>query len=179
MKITAYPLYGPAAALEPSPSGRGWDFLCPCAFEAIWHGGPGAGDVEIRRADDASGTVGFVQSVEGEGRLTFYPGYQCRTEAEHALWVRGPIKAARAGAVAPESVRVAAILPGTLTVHWRLTRPGQTVRFAAGEPFCTILPYPKAGLDEVTVEVVPSDGGMDDYERALESLAESADLQGV
>jgi hypothetical protein len=179
MKITAYPLYGPVAALEPSPEGRGWDLLCPCAFEAIWHGGPGAGDVEIRLAEDASGTVGFVQSVEGEGRLTFHPGYQCRTEAEHALWVRGPINASKDGAVALESVLDTSILPGILTVRWRLTRPGQTVRFEAGEPFCTILPYPKAGLDAVTVEMVPSDGGLEDYERALESLAESADLQGV
>lgn len=179
MKITAYALYGPAATLKPSPEGRGWDFLCPCAFEAVWHGGPGAGDVEIRLAEDASGTVGFVQSVEGEGRLTFYPGYQCRTEAEHALWVRGPINASKDGAVALEAVLDTSILPGTVTVRWRLTRPGQTVRFEAGEPFCTILPYPKASLDEVTVEVVPLDGGIDEYERALESLAESADLQGV
>lgn len=179
MKITAYPLYGSAAALEPSPGGRGWSFLCPCAFEAIWHGGPGAGDVEIRLAEDAAGTVGFVQSVEGEGRLTFYPGYQCKTEAEHALWVRGPIDAGKDGAVALESVLDTSILPGTLAVHWRLTRPGEIVRFAAGEPFCTILPYPKAGLDEVMVEVVSPDDSMDDYERALESLAESADLKGV
>jgi glycosyltransferase involved in cell wall biosynthesis len=179
MKITAYPLYGPAAALQPSPEGRGWDFLCPCAFEAIWNGGPGAGDVEIRFAEGAPGQVGFVQSLQGEGLLTFYPGYQCQTEAEHALWVRGPINASKDGAVALESVIDTSILPGTLALHWRLTRPGQTVRFAAGEPFCTILPYPKAGLGEVTVEVIPLTGGMDDYERARESLAESAALEGV
>jgi len=179
MKITAYPLYGPAAALEASPEGRGWNFLCPCAFEAIWNGGPGAGDVEIRFAEGVPGQVGFVQSLQGDGLLTFYPGYQFRTEAEHALWVRGPINASKDGAVALESVIDTSILPGTLALHWRLTRPGQTVRFAAREPFCTILPYPKAGLDEVTVEVIPLAGGMDDYERARESLAESAALESV
>jgi glycosyltransferase involved in cell wall biosynthesis len=179
MKVTAYPLYGPAATLQPSPEGRGWDFLCPCAFEAVWHGGPGAGDVEIRFAENVSGTVNFVQSLEGEGRLTFYSGYQCKTEAEHALWVRGPINAAKDGAVPLESVIDTSILPGTLTLHWRLTRPGQTVRFEAGEPFCTILPYPKAGLDDVTVEVMQLTAGMDDYERALESLAESQGLESV
>ena len=120
-----------------------------------------------------------MQSLEGEGRLTFFPGYQCKTEAEHALWVRGPINASKDGAVPLESVIDTSILPGTLTLHWRLTRPGQTLRFEAGEPFCTILPYPKAGLDEVTVEVVPLTGGMDDYERALESLAESQALESV
>ncbi len=179
MKITAYPLYGPAALLQPSPEGRGWDFLCPCAFEAVWHGGPGAGDVEIRFAEDAPGMVGFVQSIEGEGRLTFFPGYQCKTEAEHALWVRGPINASKDGAVPLESAIDTSILPGTLTLRWRLTRPGQTLRFEAGEPFCTILPYPKAGLDEVTVEVVPLTSVMDDYESALENLAESQALESV
>lgn len=180
MKITAYPLYGTAATLQPSPQGRGWDFLCPYAFEAVWHGGPGAGDVEIRLAENAPGRVDLVQSLEGEGRLTFYPGYQCRTEAEHALWVRGPIHGSKEGAVALESVIDTSILPGTLTIQWRLTRPGQTVRFEVGEPFCTILPYPKAGLHDVTVEVIqPAAGSLDDYERALENLAESQELQGV
>jgi glycosyltransferase involved in cell wall biosynthesis len=179
MKITAYPLYGPAAILQPSPEGRGWDFLCPHAFEAIWHGGPGAGDVEVRLAENVPGKVGFVQSLQGEGRLTFYPGYQCKTEAEHSLWVRGPINASRDGAVPLESVIDTSVLPGTLTIQWRLTRPGQTVRFEAGEPFCTILPYPKSGLGDVTVEVMQLAGGMDDYERALESLAASQGLRSV
>jgi glycosyltransferase involved in cell wall biosynthesis len=179
MKITAYPLYGPAATLQPSPEGRGWDFLCPCAFEATWHGGPGAGDVEILLAENVPGRMDFVQSLEGEGLLTFYPGYQCRTEAEHALWVRGPINASKDGAVPLESVIDTSILPGILTIQWRLTRPGQILRFEAGEPFCTILPYPKAGLDVVTVEVTPLTGGMDDYERALENLAESEGLESV
>ncbi|HSG39802.1 MAG TPA: DUF6065 family protein [Thermoanaerobaculia bacterium] len=179
MKITAYPLYGHSATLQLSPEGKGWDFLCPCAFEVIWHGGSGAGDVEIRLAENLPGTVDFVQSLQGEGLLTFYPGYQCKTEAEHALWVRGPINASKDGAIPLESVIDTSILPGTLTVHWRLTRPGQTLRFEAGEPFCTILPYPKAGLDDVTVEVMQLTGGMDDYERALESLAESQGLESV
>ena len=185
MKITAYPLYGPAATLQPSPEGRGWDFLCPCAFEAVWHGGPGAEDVEIRLAENVGnvpGQAGFVQSLAGGGLLTFFPGYQCKTEAEHALWVRGPINASKDGAVPLESVIDTSFLPGTLSLHWRLTRPGQAIRFEAGEPFCTVLPYPKAGLDEVTVEVMPLTAGaadMDDYERALESLAESQALESV
>ena len=179
MKITAYPLYGAAATMEPSPAGRGWDFLCPCAFEAIWHGGPDAEDVEIRLAENVPGKVGFVQSLDGEGLLTFYPGYQCKTETEHVLWVRGPINATKDGGVPLEVVIDTSILPGTITLHWRLTRPGQTLRFAAGEPFCTILPYPRAGLDEVAVEVIQLASGMDDYERALASLAESEALQSV
>ncbi len=179
MKITAYPLYGSATELELSPEGRGWNFLCPCGFEAVWHGGTGAEDVEIRFADGNPGNMDFVQSLEGEGRLTFYSGYQCRTEGEYGLWLRGPVNAAKDGAVPLESVIDTSILAGTVTIHWRLTRPGQAVWFEAGEPFCTILPYPKAGLDGVAVEVAQPDGGMDDYEQALEGLAESQGLKSV
>ncbi len=144
MKITAYPLYGPAATLQPSPEGRGWDFLCPCAFEAVWHGGPDAEDVEIRFAEtDVPGQVDFVQSLEGEGRLTFFPGYQCKTEAEHALWVRGPINASKDGAVPLESVIDTSILPGTLTLHWRLTRPGQPSGSKRGSPSAPSCPIPR------------------------------------
>ena len=179
MKITAYPLYGPAASLQPSPEGRGWDFLCPCAFEAVWHGGPGAGDVEIRLAEDAPGPAGFVQSRGGEGRITFYPGYQCKTEGEYGLWVRGPVNASRDGLVPLESILDTSAVPGTLVIDWKFTRPGQTVRFEAGEPFCTILPYPKAGLEDMTVDVVPLAGGLESYEEALRQMAEDPAVQSV
>ena len=179
MNITAYPLYGPAATLQPLPEGKGWHFLCPCAFEATWHGGPAAEDIEIRLAESAPGQAGFVQSHRGEGRLTLYPGYQCKTENECALWVRGPVNSPKDGLYPLESVVDTSVLPGTIVIDWIFTRPGQTVRFEAGEPFCTLLPYPKAGMGEMTVEVIQLTGSVDDYERALESLAESQTLQNV
>ena len=68
MKIKATPLYNRAAEIVPSPGDRawvresglegaglalesvndkGWDLVCPCAFEATWNGGPSAEDIEI------------------------------------------------------------------------------------------------------------------------------------
>jgi glycosyltransferase involved in cell wall biosynthesis len=179
MKITAYPLYGHAATLQRSPGGKGWDFLCPCAFEATWHGGPCAEDVEIRLAEDPPGQSGFVQSHGGEGRITFYPGYQCKTEEEYGLWVRGPVNVPREGLMPLESILDTSAVPGTLVIDWKFTRPGQTVRFEAGEPFCTILPYPKAGLDEVTVDVVPLAGDLESYEEALQRMAEDPAVRSV
>ena len=95
-----------------------------------------------------------MQSQLGEGLLTFYPGYQFKTEEDYELWVRGPINAPKDGLYALESVVDAALLPCTVTIEWQFTRPEQTIRFAAGEPFATLLLYPKSGLDNVTVEVV-------------------------
>ena len=116
MKITAYPLCATAATLQPSSMGKGWNFLCPCAFEATWLGGPSAEGITIRLAASSPGQQDFVQSREGDGLLTFYPGYQCKTEAEHALWVRGPVNAAKDGLVPLESVTVtsSADMVGTL-----------------------------------------------------------------
>jgi GT2 family glycosyltransferase len=179
MKITAYPLYGPAASLQPSPEGRGWDFLCPCAFEAVWHGGPGEEDVEIRLAEDAPGQADFVQSRRGEGRITFYPGYQCKTEEDYGLWVRGPVNTLRDGLMPLESILDTSAVPGTLVIDWKFTRPGQTVRFEAGEPFCTILPYPRTVLDDMTVDVVPLAGDLEAFEEALRRMAEDPAVQSV
>jgi GT2 family glycosyltransferase len=184
MRITAYPLYDHAATLKPSPEGKGWNFLCPSAFEACWNGGPDAKDVEIRFAEESDGTpgpAGFVQSQQGRGLLTFYPGYQCKTAGDDALWVRGPANAPKDGLSPLESTVDTSVLPGTVSIDWQFTRPGQTVRFAAGEPFCTILPYPKAGRNDAIVDVVPlaGAGDIDAFEAGLERLAESQAVQGV
>jgi len=146
MKITAYPLYEGAAALRPAPRERGeslgFELLCPHAFTATWNGGSRAEDIEIQ---GAARSRDFVQSREGEGRITFHSGYQFKTESGQALWARGPVNAPKDG-IAPLETRIdSSVLPCTLTLSWKFTRPGQSVRFEAGEPFCTVLPCPMAG----------------------------------
>ncbi|MEO6194219.1 MAG: DUF6065 family protein [Thermoanaerobaculia bacterium] len=167
MKIIAFPLYEHAAVLRPSPeprarpqtgeiafAGLSFDLLCPQAFEATWNGGPDAGDVEIHGTADAS--QGFVRG-EGEGRLTFHPGYQFKTESDQLLWARGPVHASKDGLAPLETMIDSSVLPCTLALSWRFARPGQTVRFEAGEPFCTVLPYPRSGLQKVALEVIRPD----------------------
>ena len=165
MKIIAFPLYEHAAVLRPAAepraqtgeipfAGLGIDLLCPQAFEATWNGGPTAEDVEIHSTADAS--QGFVRSG-GEGRLTFHPGVQFKTESDQILWARGPIDQPKEGLAPLETMVDSSVLPCTLTLSWRFTRPGCSVRFEAGEPFCTVLPYPKSGLQEVALEVVRPD----------------------
>ena len=192
MKISAFPLYGHAAVLRPSPeprarpqtgeiafAGLGVDLLCPQAFDATWNGGPNAEDVEIHGMADgaADAAQGFVRSGQ-EGRLTFHPGVQFKTESDQVLWARGPVDAPKDG-LAPMETRIASsVLPCTLTLSWRFTRPGQTVRFEAGEPFCTVLPYPKSGLQEVALEVIRSDDG-DAFARELERMTDTPAMAEV
>ena len=145
MKITAYPLYEGAATLRPAPRERGelgFELLCPTRLHATWNGGPRAEDIEIQGTAQSRD---FVQSREGEGRITFHSGYQFKTESGQALWARGPVHAPKDGIAPLETMIDSSVLPCTLTLSWKFTRPGQTVRFEAGEPFCTVLPCPMAG----------------------------------
>jgi len=158
MKITAYPLYGSTATLRPAPRERGmglsFELLCPHAFEATWNGGSRPEDVEIRVF---SGSQDFVQSREGEGRITFHPGYQFKSESGQLLWVRGPVNVPKDGIAALETIVDTSILPCTITFSWQLTRPGHSVRFEAGEPLGAVLPLFTNGSGQAELEVVRPD----------------------
>jgi len=207
MKITAYPLYDHAALLQPAAEERvwvadnqaladrlaldrahrqGWVLLCPHAFEATWNGGANPEDIEIQLTEDATGEDSavagdFVQSQEGAGLLTFYPGYQFKTEEGYLLWAGGPINAAKDGLAPLESLVDASLLPCTIAIHWQFTRPHQTVRFAAGEPFATILPQAKRDLEHMTIEVMPSaaEEDVDAYEHAFQQMLDSVAVQSI
>jgi hypothetical protein len=184
MKVRAYRLYDQAVTLQPAaeaqtwgktkwtPSApaldgelalgsvnqQGWVLLCPVAFEATWNGGLRAEDIDIRCEGASADQPAFVQSNLGEGLLTFYPGYQFKTDGEHLLWLRGPINAPKDGLSPLESIVDASVLPGTIAMQWQFTRAYHTIRFAAGEPFATLLLYPKTGLETVSVEVIQREG---------------------
>jgi hypothetical protein len=202
MKITAYPLSDQAVAIEPAPNdrawatetgavaddlalstagGKGWELRCPYAFEATWNGGPNAEDIAIQLDLPDADAPAFVQSHLGGGLLTFYPGYQFKTEEEQALWVRGPINWPKDGIAALESLVDTSLLLCTVTIHWQFTRPNQTICFADGEPFATLLPYPKCTQEDLTLNMVQpdADADLEEYERAFQQMLDSAAVQGV
>ena len=171
MKIKAYQLHNQAAPLAPAPGERawaagaalgdldlsaansiGWELRCPYGFEASWNGGPRPEDIHIQLDAPEAGTPPFVRSLLGGGRLSFYPGYQIQTEEETSLWVRGPVNAPKDGLAALEQILDASLLPVTITACWQFTRAGQAVRFAAGEPFAVLLPYPQHLLEQFEAE---------------------------
>lgn len=187
MKIIAYPLYDHAVPLQPASeqrawiteneaacaslaldtvNGKGWELLCPHAFEATWNGGPNPEDIAIRLDATDGDAPAFVQSNLGGGLLTCYTGYQFQTEASHSLWVRGPINCPKDGLYPLESIVDTVLLPCTITVTWKFTRPNHTIRFEQGEPFGTILLYANSAQENATLELVPldADADLDAYE---------------
>ena len=201
MKIKAYILYNHAAAIQSAPTERdwvkeneaisthlplssanskGWDLLCPHAFETTWNGGPDAEDIEIRLNETQTHPSSFVQShLGGGGLLTFHPGYQFQTKGDNALWIRGPINRPKDGLYPLEHVVDTSILPCTITIHWKFTRPNQTVRFAAGEPFCTIVPYPKNYVEHFVEEVIRVEDDLAAYEQEFQKMIHAPVVQNV
>lgn len=198
MKITAYRLYDQAVVIQssllakdwgtkgaftatkaPSPSGQHWNLLCPLAFEATWNGGPNAEDIEIRLAGEATARPVSVQSHLGGGVLTFYPGYQFKTDDAHALWLRGPVGASKDGLSPLEQIVDTALLPCTVAIHCQFTRQHQTIRFEAGEPFATLLLYPKAELEQMNVEVMQQLNDVAAHEQAFARMIDSPALHDL
>lgn len=156
---------------------EGWVMLCPRAFTATWNGGPRPEDVEIVIEGASDDEPAFVQSVHGEGRLTFFPGHQLVVD-DGILCLRGPVDAPRDGIAPQERFIAAAPLPTIPTLDWQFTRPHHTVRFAAGEPFAALLPGAKANLDlELVVTEIEGDAAV--LQSALEQLVDTAAVRDV
>lgn len=196
MNIKAYLLNNHAPALQPASNERAWlkeneavyanppcrnangkglALLCPYALEATWNGGPDAEDIELHlETADADQPV-FVRSQLGGGILTFHAGYQIKTEDAHDLWVRGPVNAPKDGLYPLESMADTSMLPCTITIHWKF----KTVRFEAGEPFCTLLAFPKHDLENLAVEVIQTEEDLESYEEEFQETVHNPAFQSV
>lgn len=200
INIKAYPLNGNAAILRPASRertwlretepiaadlgwnvahGQGWTVLCPCGFEAMWNGGPGTEDIEIKVDKLEEGVPAFAQSQVGNGILTLHTGYQIKPDSAHRLWIRGPINELKDGISPLESIADTSVIPCTITIHWKFTRPNQTVRFEAGEAFCTLLPFPRTDFDNVGVEIVQIGEDVERYQQELEEMADNPAVHGA
>ncbi len=200
MKIQLHSLHGRAAAIQRSPedsdwlhhhdgvnadfslgstNSTGWVLQCPYAFEATWNGGTEASAISIRSETPHTPNPSFAQSYLGDGLLTLHPGYQIHTADGHALWVRGPINLPKDGLYALEQIVDTSLFPCTVVLHVKFTRPNNTIRFEAGEPFCSILPYPKNYAEKFVAEVIGIERDLDAYERELQKLVNAPSVQRV
>lgn len=174
MKLTAYRIQpGQGPLIRPAPHTRewmdespdrfayrclplvianshGWEILCPHAFEATWNGGGQGSDVTVT---PLGGTGENALGHFGGGVLTFHTGYVFRTPPEYDLYVSGPNNLPKDGLAPLTGVVETGWLPFPFTMNWAFTRPGVTIRFEAGEPFCLLFPVPRDALEAVEPEV--------------------------
>jgi hypothetical protein len=121
---------------------HGWELLCPSDISAQWDGGSHISSVQLSTTGPA-----IAQSHFGSGILTFHTNYLFRTEENIDLFVTGPINEPKDGIAALSGVVETDWNPATFTMNWKFTRPGFSVRFARGEPFCCVFPVQR-GLIE-------------------------------
>lgn len=133
---------------------HGWELLAGCGFEAVWNGGPEAQDVSVT-ADAGSDAQDLPVTLFGHGVLTFHVEGLLRTPPGWNLWLGGPPNRPKDGIAALGGVIETDWSPYTFTMNWRFTRPGQRVRFEAGEPIGFFFPLPRDLLDQVRPRIAP------------------------
>lgn len=134
----------------------GWDLINPTAFRARWLGGTAPADVQVQPL--VSGQRLWASGHFGDGVLTFSAGYLFRTPPGVNLLVTGPLNCPKDGIYPLSGVVETDWTSASFTMNYRFTRAGQWVDFAAGEPFCRLIPL---SLD-LPEELVPELAMLDD-----------------
>ena len=162
---------------------HGWELLSPCGFEASWKGGAAADEVVIA-LDPGSDPAHAPVALFGQGVLTFHVEGIFRTPESWNLWVSGPPNHGKDGIAPLTGVIETDWSPYTFTMNWRFTRPGQVVRFEAGEPFCFLFPVQRGALQafDPKLEPISEDGELErrfmDWSRSRDAFHEKMKTAG-
>lgn len=125
----------------------GWIVQNSHTFTATWDG---SGAIEGITVEPLSGPGRCPASTHfGSGVLTFTLPYLFQTSPGYALLMRGAPNWPKDGASPLEGVIETDWSPMSATMNWKLTRPGLTVRFDAGDPVCMIVPVRLDTLEQV------------------------------
>ncbi|MGD8329110.1 MAG: DUF6065 family protein [Acidobacteriota bacterium] len=124
---------------------HGWEIRSLGGFEATWNGGVAPDDVEIRHDGEPEQPV---RGHFGSGILTFETRAIFVTEPGTNLWVMGPTNRFKDGIQSISALVETDWMPFTFTMNWKFTRPGQSVRFERGEPYCFVFPVQHALVRE-------------------------------
>ncbi len=131
----------------------GWMIGCPRSFVASWNGGPGNSDTVFSFQDGPPDDR--ISSIFGHGIITFNMPYLFRTPKGINMWVKGPSNWPKHGLQALEGLVETDWTSASFTMNWKITRAGETVRFARGEPCCMVVPYPRGLVESFEPERRP------------------------
>jgi hypothetical protein len=123
---------------------HGWELITPTGFTAGWTGNEGTEAILIG-ADPGTEAPGV--SHFGFGVLTFHVSLLFRTPPGYDLFVTGPLNLPKDGIAPLSGIVETDWAPFTFTMNWKFTRPGQLLRFDAGDPFCHLFPVKRGELE--------------------------------
>ncbi|GAB4192376.1 MAG: DUF6065 family protein [Wenzhouxiangellaceae bacterium] len=128
----------------------GWEILNPVDCEFHWNGMTDHRQVNVWSVRPERWGP---RSHFGTGVVTWELPFLFRTPPEYGLAISGPANHDKAGIQPLDGFIRTDWLPYPFTMNWRITEPGRSIRFEAGEPIARIYPYPLAILDEFQVEI--------------------------
>jgi hypothetical protein len=125
----------------------GWVLESEHTVLATWDGGPSLASLEVNclRGDAPCPAVSHF----GHGILTWTLPFLFRTSPGWNLLMRGPANWPKDGASPLEGLIETDWTAATATMNWKLTRPGLTVRFDAGDPIAMLVPTRRNELEGV------------------------------
>jgi hypothetical protein len=129
---------------------HGWEIRCSTTVSVTWNGGDHVTDLQV---DFPDGEPTRAYSRFGSGILTFEPGAIFRTPPGYNLWVTGPVNHIKDGIQPLTGVIETDWMPYPFGMNWKLTRPGCTLRFERGEPFCFLFPIQRGVLESFEPEM--------------------------
>lgn len=134
----------------------GWVLLNPASFTVTWNGEQPRGrglSVEYE-----PGTVSYrpVADSFGNGVVSFRVPYLFRTPPGWNLLIRGPSNEFK-DAIAPmEGLVETDWAVATFTMNWKITRVDTPITFAAGEPYCMVVPQRRGELERFRPVLEPA-----------------------
>src|SRR5438270_1581172 len=128
-----------------SANQAGWFLLNDYPLEVSWNGEEQTSALQIVYAGDVPEFR--ASSMFGYGILTFTIPYLFRTPEGYNLLARGPANRPKDGICALEGIIETDWAVASFTMNWKLTRPGQVVRFEKGDPVCMIVPQKRGELE--------------------------------
>ena len=131
---------------------HGWSFHLPFGFSVHWNGSNMPDGLTIRSQDPVRR---LVSSTFGYGIVTFDMHGIFQTEPGWSLLATGPLNHPKSGISALAGVIETDWSPYSFTMNWKLTKPGEWVRFQKGEPFCSVFPVQRGFLESIEPEIVP------------------------
>jgi hypothetical protein len=119
----------------------GWMINNPVGFTAAWTGHAASGNVQFRFDTDAATWGQWVNDQFGHGIITWNTPFLFRTKPlDSRLLILGPANRFKHGAQPLTAIVESDWMNASFTMNWKLTGPGQVVRFDVGEPLFQAVP---------------------------------------
>ena len=125
----------------------GWVVKAAPSFSVIWDGRNEKDAIKFHFHEQEPEMSQFVVSHFGQGIISFRLPWVFRTDPGIGLIVRGPSNQWLPGAHGLDGFVETWGLESTFTMNWKITIPDFTVHFPSHFPFCQILPYEIATIN--------------------------------